>query len=149
MYKISKDGKGRGWYILLDNINYYSRGVYLNNLGEVSSPTPDVTKLPPGESKSIWFIGEQWAEQVAEGYVAKLKAKEEKAIVPINGVLAILNTKYSEYLGVEEGEICNRGGCPGIIIIAPPENCSCHICSPCYDCTSCGVHCSECGWEAE
>jgi len=49
--------------------------------------------------------------------------------------------------GMEEREICNRNSCKGIIATHPVENCSCHICPPCGECTSPRNFCPECGWE--
>lgn len=50
-------------------------------------------------------------------------------------------------LGTEEGDLCNRGGCPGELEIKPPENCSCHIAPPCGACVNAPLHCPECHWE--
>ena len=50
-------------------------------------------------------------------------------------------------LGTEEGEVCNRDNCKGVIKYTKPENCSCHINPPCYSCISTYLHCPECFWE--
>lgn len=51
--------------------------------------------------------------------------------------------------GHEEGEVCGRDGCAGVIEFKPhPGNCSCHISPPCSACTSVDLHCPECGWDA-
>ena len=52
-------------------------------------------------------------------------------------------------IGFEEGAICHRNGCDGVIEFQKSENCSCHISPPCYSCTSVRLHCPGCGWEAE
>lgn len=52
-------------------------------------------------------------------------------------------------IGHEEGEVCGRNGCQGVIEFEPhPGNCSCHISPPCSACTSVDLCCPECGWEA-
>ena len=53
----------------------------------------------------------------------------------------------NEYLGISEGEICNREGCTGTIQLRPVENCSCHISAPCSACTSPRHYCNMCDWE--
>ena len=52
-------------------------------------------------------------------------------------------------IGHEEGEVCSRSGCDGVIAFQKSENCSCHISPPCSSCISVKLHCSDCGWEAE
>lgn len=51
-------------------------------------------------------------------------------------------------LGTEEGEVCWRAGCRGVIALQPIVNCSCHISAPCSACTSVKFHCPECEWVA-
>ena len=51
-------------------------------------------------------------------------------------------------LGLEEGEICNRDGCQGIMTYVKEGSCSCHINPPCSVCTDARLQCSECGEEA-
>ncbi|WP_105446887.1 hypothetical protein [Pseudomonas paraeruginosa] len=51
-------------------------------------------------------------------------------------------------LGYEEGSICNRGGCEGVIELERVENCSCHISPPCAAHTSADMCCPDCGWRA-
>ena len=53
-----------------------------------------------------------------------------------------------EELGIEEGDTCRRNGCPGILDVRTPENCSCHINPPCSACTTDRTFCPECGWAA-
>lgn len=48
--------------------------------------------------------------------------------------------------GFEEGAICRRDGCQGVIEIEPVENCSCHISPPCSACTAPRAFCPECDW---
>jgi hypothetical protein len=52
-------------------------------------------------------------------------------------------------IGHEEGGVCGRDGCEGLIEYTKSKNCSCHISPPCYSCTSTYLHCPECDWEAE
>lgn len=49
--------------------------------------------------------------------------------------------------GVEEGDVCGRNGCEGVIEVHPVEGCSCHISPPCSACTKPRNFCPECGWE--
>lgn len=52
--------------------------------------------------------------------------------------------------GYEEGELCNRGGCCGIIERIEKDGCcSCHINPPCGYCTDPDTYCPECNWEYE
>jgi len=51
-------------------------------------------------------------------------------------------------LGTEEGELCRRDGCAGIIGFQPVKDCSCHISPPCEPCVSNPLRCPMCGWEA-
>jgi hypothetical protein len=48
--------------------------------------------------------------------------------------------------GYEEGGVCNRNGCTGIIAEHPVENCSCHIDPPCGACTTPREYCPVCDW---
>lgn len=52
-------------------------------------------------------------------------------------------------LGAEEGDICNRDGCKGVIKFTDPENCSCHINPPCSACLDTRLHCPTCCWVDE
>lgn len=49
--------------------------------------------------------------------------------------------------GYEEGDVCGRNGCAGIIATAPAENCSCHISPPCGACTTPREFCPVCDWQ--
>jgi hypothetical protein len=49
--------------------------------------------------------------------------------------------------GVEEGDICGRNGCVGVIERHPTEGCSCHISPPCSACMKPKDFCPICGWE--
>jgi hypothetical protein len=48
--------------------------------------------------------------------------------------------------GYEEGSMCCRSGCAGVISQRDPEGCSCHINPPCGSCTEPREWCPECGW---
>ena len=51
-------------------------------------------------------------------------------------------------LGYLKGEICNRGGCLGIIEEHELDGgCSCHINPPCSYCTTSREYCPECDWD--
>ena len=49
--------------------------------------------------------------------------------------------------GIEEGDICNRKMCKGVIKISESENCSCHINSPCNSCLDVYLFCTICEWD--
>jgi hypothetical protein len=50
-------------------------------------------------------------------------------------------------VGYEEGSVCGRNGCKGVIELHPEEGCSCHINPPCSACTTPRAYCEECEWE--
>lgn len=52
-------------------------------------------------------------------------------------------------VGYSLGEICNRGGCVGVLDLRPVENCSCHISAPCGACENSKLFCTVCGRESE
>lgn len=51
-------------------------------------------------------------------------------------------------LGYDEGEVCARDGCEGVIELEEVDNCSCHLSAPCYRHENADMWCPECGWEA-
>lgn len=58
----------------------------------------------------------------------------------------------SGQIGTEEGDVCNRDGCEGVIEFLPENkdgSCSCHISPPCGHCTSTMPECPVCGWREE
>lgn len=56
-------------------------------------------------------------------------------------------TETKEF-GKEEGAVCNRDGCGGVMNINTTDvSCSCHIVAPCPACTTLCLVCSECYWE--
>lgn len=65
----------------------------------------------------------------------------------INGA-QIREEKLKE-VGREEGAICNRDGCQGIMEWEKNGSCSCHINPPCSVCTDAKLTCNECGEEGE
>lgn len=50
--------------------------------------------------------------------------------------------------GWEEGDICNRNGCLGILHLTIIEGCCCHISPPCHACTNQGIYCPSCYWDS-
>lgn len=52
-----------------------------------------------------------------------------------------------EGFGYEEGDLCGRNYCKGLIAIHPAENCSCHIAPPCGSCTAPRAFCPVCDWQ--
>lgn len=51
-------------------------------------------------------------------------------------------------IGIETGEMCNRGGCNGIIEESEPHGCcSCHISPPCSHCVDDRHYCPICNWQ--
>ena len=55
----------------------------------------------------------------------------------------------SEKEGTEEGDVCGRDGCDGVMDWKPAENCSCHVSPPCSACVDAPLWCPECGFEVE
>lgn len=55
-------------------------------------------------------------------------------------------SNHSEDTGQLEGEVCRRNGCDGVIRVARPEGCSCHIDPPCSACTEPREYCPDCDW---
>ena len=51
-------------------------------------------------------------------------------------------------VGTEEGEICNREGCEGILAYPEVTNCTCHLSPPCPAHTDNQLECPDCGWTA-
>ena len=60
-----------------------------------------------------------------------------------------MSDKPQTTFGDEEGQVCWRDGCQGVIKCHPVENCSCHINPPCSACTDPKEYCPVCDWEAE
>lgn len=52
---------------------------------------------------------------------------------------------FESPVGMEEGMICNRDGCTGLMEYPLVENCSCHINPPCNNCVNNELRCSICG----
>lgn len=48
--------------------------------------------------------------------------------------------------GYEEGAVCGRDGCDGVIAQREVENCSCHLHPPCHNCMEDRTYCPVCGW---
>ena len=63
--------------------------------------------------------------------------------------IKIMTTSDNEELGFNEGEVCNRNGCDGIISRLNNGSCSCSTSSnpPCSYCTDFDVYCPDCEWE--
>ena len=59
------------------------------------------------------------------------------------------NPEKAEGLGNEEGDICNRFGCDGVIKEHPRRSCSCHINPPCSACVEPRGFCDKCGWDSQ
>lgn len=52
------------------------------------------------------------------------------------------------FLGYEQGEVCNRDGCQGILDEYDTDtSCSCHINPPCGHCVNSRVFCPVCEWD--
>lgn len=51
-------------------------------------------------------------------------------------------------IGDEEGQVCGRDGCKGVLELTPHQGCSCHISPPCSNCTDRETCCPVCGWES-
>lgn len=53
--------------------------------------------------------------------------------------------KANLVLGHDEGAICNRDGCEGVMRFKTPDDCSCHISPPCTSCVESNLRCDDCG----
>lgn len=49
-------------------------------------------------------------------------------------------------IGTQEGDVCNRNECEGVLIYSESENCSCHINPPCSSCMDTYLYCPVCDW---
>lgn len=47
--------------------------------------------------------------------------------------------------GREEGDVCNRDGCTGVMGYEVVEGCTCHVSPPCHRCVDNPLVCLECG----
>lgn len=52
-------------------------------------------------------------------------------------------------VGIDEGDICNRDGCEGVMQLPPVNDCSCHISPPCSACEQNRIVCDTCGADPE
>ena len=48
-------------------------------------------------------------------------------------------------VGMEEGQVCRRNGCDGVIEYVHPKNCRCHRSPPCEECVQRSYQCDTCG----
>lgn len=100
-------------------------------------------------------ISEDWTKYNFSEDVAKEKIKEHLAdcgnfLLMIGNAYGIYNDPVALVHGCEEGDICNRDGCKGIIKERDGDrHCSCHISPPCPDCCRNYNYCPECEWEPE
>lgn len=49
--------------------------------------------------------------------------------------------------GFEEGSVCGRNSCTGIIKVKDVESYYCHISAPCSQCTEPRLYCPLCWWD--
>lgn len=80
---------------------------------------------------------------------AKIKlATQEELIEDLQAYVKKLKAMLPE--GKEEGDICNRDGCTGLMGYEPVEGCVCHLGNPpCSSCEDNPLVCLECGAEVE
>lgn len=52
-------------------------------------------------------------------------------------------------VGCEEGDVCGREGCEGVIKLQKSQNCSCHLSAPCSSCMDVRLFCPDCDWVDE
>jgi outer membrane murein-binding lipoprotein Lpp len=50
-------------------------------------------------------------------------------------------------VGKNEGDVCGRDECPGILAHPPVKDCTCHLSPPCNACVENLLTCSVCGWD--
>lgn len=91
----------------------------------IHDPAPEELGLANGPRDYIIFVNIKPQDAVKASYVNK-------------------NIK----VGIEEGEVCNRNGCEGIMYIPPVRGCICHLGHPpCQACVDNNIICSKCGHE--
>ena len=61
----------------------------------------------------------------------------------------IFDKLTSAKVGENEGEVCNRDGCSGLMGFNEVEGCNCFISPPCSRCTDNPLLCLKCGLEPE
>lgn len=88
------------------------------------------------------------AGKARTGTVYDLNMKPEVLMAAFKNTVELLKANV-EVVGINEGEKCNRDGCPGTINLEPIHDCSCHISPPCESCVSLAFECSECGWRSD
>jgi hypothetical protein len=52
-----------------------------------------------------------------------------------------------DLIGYNEGDVCGRDNCKGILYYPKVENCSCHTNPPCSTCVENKLSCPVCFWE--
>jgi len=55
---------------------------------------------------------------------------------------------FQSPVGTEEGMICNRSDCIGLMEYPLVVNCACHINPPCSQCVDNKLTCTICGYES-
>lgn len=95
----------------------------------------DFVKLPINPEAELTFL-------YADGFEDSLTPIYETG--PNGNVVFLPYTHARRRIGVEEGDVCNRSGCSGVLIPEESKNCSCHINPPCSSCTDCKIYCPMC-----
>lgn len=57
-----------------------------------------------------------------------------------------ISNQIKETIGTEEGDVCNRDGCEGILEYGKVRGCTCFISPPCFKCVENPLICETCGW---
>lgn len=86
-------------------------------------------------------------ERVWRGFYRKTLTHPHFGADPVE-VFAI---DVSEKCGDEEGDLCKRNACCGVLELRPSgesEGCACFVAPPCGHCMSKVPECPDCGWRA-
>lgn len=67
-------------------------------------------------------------------------------LIEIDGIAVGEKAVYQKIkYGSREGDICNRNGCKGVMVLDDVENCSCHLRATCCQCFNRDLCCQVCG----
>jgi hypothetical protein len=121
-------------------------------------------------SNDYWDVSITYTGKVEKGVITRtakgddlsdqpedLIAGLKRLAVSVNGSICLMayaaKLMVVEPVGTEEGDLCRRDGCPGVIELFPDTSeggeCSCHIPTPCAFCLSTQPECNVCGGRDE
>lgn len=83
---------------------------------------------------NAWRRDLAWFDFNSDEYALRISPdwKPEKAVEPSKGE--------------NEGDVCNRNGCDGVLHFPPVADCCCHVSPPCQRCIENELCCTKCDW---